>query len=302
MTWVPQIAFGERVVRARKDGRYGPDDATLWPQFSGLRYIHFSVLRRRPEDPTHALAELWWTPTTEDFIPASGTIFEGVGQLHPVWINRFQALATALSDRIHAFQNRPDRPLGSEAHELNHLITTTMLTISRLRHTMFTFRDLLLQVAEFQYCWLTSLAWIDWMEKFYVRFYQPLDSIIHTVDTTLMGTVTVNPIVAQQCFRAGIPVWLVRRADEIPRDMNIISVVEPVLPNYVTDDYEENGKVVPFPNLYRGLPGEACQDAMHLFGSRFADLPDLSAVISEEKPVSAIGSAGKKARSVPCKS
>jgi len=187
-------------------------------------------------------------------------------------------------------------------------MTTTALTISRLRQTLSSFRDIVLQVAEFQYCWLTTLAWVDYMEKYYVRIHQPLGSKPHTVDPKLMGTVTLNPVVAQQCFRAGIPVWLIRRLDQIPADMNIMSIVEPVMPQYVVDDWEENGRTVPFPNIYRGPPGTACQAAMRLFGSRYADLPDLTAAISEDKPAratgsagKATGSAGKKTRRAPCK-
>jgi hypothetical protein len=220
--------------------------------------------------------------------------------LQPEWIDRLQALATSLSDRIRNYQSRPDRPAGSEAPELNHLITTTVLTVSRLRQTLSTFRDVVLQVAEFQYCWLTTLAWIDFMEKYFVRIHQPLDSVTHAVDTTLMGTVTLNPVIAQQCFRAGIPVWLIRRVDQIPDDMNIVSIVEPVLPKYVIDDWEDNGRVLPFPNLYRGPPGAASQAAMQLFGLRYADLPNLPALVPEDNPAPAIAPAGKKTRCVPC--
>jgi hypothetical protein len=54
-------------VKLRADKRYGPDDATLWPQPWVEMFCHLGAIPRKPDDPNDDLSIMWWDPTPDDF-------------------------------------------------------------------------------------------------------------------------------------------------------------------------------------------------------------------------------------------
>jgi hypothetical protein len=55
-------------MKLHADIRYGPDNATLWPQPWVEMYCHLGAIPRKPDDPNDRLSIMWWEPTHDDFL------------------------------------------------------------------------------------------------------------------------------------------------------------------------------------------------------------------------------------------
>jgi len=90
-------------------------------------------------------------------------------------------------------------------------------------------------VASFQRHFLESLACLDYFNLW--RFWMSdSETVVHTVDTSIMGLVTPNVLIAQHFYQIGVPVWLVCPPDALPTDMKIVEQVpltESVVPPQV---------------------------------------------------------------------
>ena len=70
-------------VKLRADIRYGPDDATLWPQPWVKMFCHLCAIPRKPEDPNDPLSIMWWDLTLDDFKSFGGSLIDGL--CHRFW-------------------------------------------------------------------------------------------------------------------------------------------------------------------------------------------------------------------------
>jgi len=79
--YIPEILDPSMEVKLCADLRYGPDDATLWPQPYLDNYPYLSVILRLTQDPHSQRNVMWWLPKASDFEQSNTAMGKGVGTL-----------------------------------------------------------------------------------------------------------------------------------------------------------------------------------------------------------------------------
>ncbi|KAH9907636.1 uncharacterized protein B0H18DRAFT_591557 [Fomitopsis serialis] len=127
------------------------------------------------------------------------------------------------------------------------------------------------EMREYQRYYAEASAYMDFVNTFNARM---VDTKVHQTDSSLMGAISADPAVVSRLYRAGIPVWYIRRYSQLVPELKIQEVVEPSLP-------QERGVMIleydpPYPTQYVGPPGLAHLSAVHTFGMRVysAGIPD----------------------------
>lgn len=220
--YLPSIKLDQLTIISRRDACWGPDDWTQWPQWYFEEFNHLPYVLRRPrkeEMPSHPLRRIWWDMTEADFVEESGCGFTGIGRLRECISNEFYGLREALMVEV----DSQDGSRTPDDHRKLHEAATAMrMCTSTLRHQPATFHNVLFTVTAAQRYYLETRAILDKIRKFDPRI---LTSKTHDVDLSIMGTVTDRPSIVYQFFQKGIPVWFVRKAITIPKNINIIQQV-----------------------------------------------------------------------------
>ncbi|KAF9037450.1 hypothetical protein BJ165DRAFT_1532137 [Panaeolus papilionaceus] len=240
---VPLPILHEDNVRLRANLRYGTADHMLWPQFVTPNTSHFSTMLRKPVDPSHALAAIWWDPTPADFLPSYGGIISGIG-----------------TKRVDLYLESSPKPSSNATKQINlrrYHMENSWIRLSSLKvsyvETVFT-------ITEFQRYCLEIIGFIDFMQK-----YQPhLDGLqrFSNVANEIMGAFTWDSCAAQELFNASMPVWFLRRwkGDVFPFENNILRIVDfmPPDPSILKDH-----NIITLPTLFRGRMWDAgCYNAI----------------------------------------
>lgn len=203
----------------RKDGRWGPEDWTQWPQWYFEEFEHFPYILRRPsrEDlPNHPLRLIWWNMTKDDFIEESEYTLTGIGRLRESIVGRIYELRDTLMTEVYAqnYAHLPGahRKMHEAAHAMRHASAT-------LRFQPQTFANTVLTVVAFQRYYLETPAIIDKFSKYDLRIFMGKK---HEVDLSIMGAITDRVTLVWELFEKGVPVWYVRTAMAIPKTINIV--------------------------------------------------------------------------------
>jgi hypothetical protein len=301
MEWVPNMQLRPFSLNARKDGRFGRYDPTLFPQVIPNDLCWLAAIPIRPKDPLDPLQVLWWDVTEKEFIPDSTSYFCDLGKLTPDRIKRFQDLQSQLSARARRHLTKGFHAcVNTEDVLLKH-------TITRLQMVSCTFKDLVGQVAEFQRIYLSLLALLDYREIFEPRLSAQEDGKLKVfpVDCTRMGMVTTHLITVQYLFSIGIPVWYLGSRAALKTSLPC-SMPEGIDPRVVQDDWTDGGQVRPFPTIYHGHPGPHLLHIKRL-GSFLSDAVDLGHLTEEAPAQDHISGPSRQAKSrpgpyAPCKS
>jgi len=205
--YVPEVPTGTAEVQLRRDLRFGPDDATLWPQPYLDNYPFLPLIPRKPSRPDHYKMIMWWLPREDEFRGSEGLHVGGVGLM---WGDNFDQL----DKEVHKLKDRTreilDRAKSEEIPRfMNAAYATMMHCWVRLAHSPGTFEEKCLEVSEVQRAWLEHWAVMDYhngrQRMMETRTEPPSGPIKETV-----GCFTVSLDVAQRCFVSGVPVWLIR--------------------------------------------------------------------------------------------
>ncbi|KAG6848329.1 hypothetical protein H0H93_001147 [Arthromyces matolae] len=236
-SWIPEFQTNAHDVVMRADGRFYTDDRTLWPQLFCPQFEYICVIPRKPYPhvPNHPLAILWWTPTKSDFVPVDEAVLSQYnGAPEGVVLGRLK------DERIARLRVYKDKCVA-EAHKytLSHgLRTLPGILEQSLRHhwaritaVPFTFREMILHVAELQRICLDIQAFLDFTNIYLPRLYMPDEQLNHLpVEHQLMGAVTESEVDLHQLVKMRIPVWHLRPSFRIPKSMNIAAVEVPIYP------------------------------------------------------------------------
>src|ERR1700678_2586216 len=87
-------------VKLRADMRYGPDDASLWPQPWVKMFCHLGAIPRKPDDPNDDLSIMGWEPTPDDFQFFGCSLIDGLGQLSGSKLLSLRKMMSSMEDRI----------------------------------------------------------------------------------------------------------------------------------------------------------------------------------------------------------
>jgi hypothetical protein len=255
-TWfIPELNLGLGEVRIRKNGRFGVEDFTQWPQWYSSSHPHLPFVLRRPDQhefPTHPLRMIWWDVTPSYHVAERGSCYEGLGKLSSSPADQLKDLECQLRAQVHHYQ---DENGGTTGTRLNLCTNAMRDTINRLRHAPLTYRDLVQNVAAFQRQYLETRAWLDLFQKWMPRLGHSISAEPPCIDPAIMGCGTDDPTIVQSFFRAGVPVWYIRPPFKVPLDINIDMVVISDNPKFLicTDDWPDE----PFPTIYSSWPSAA---------------------------------------------
>ena len=280
MQHIPEVKLGTQHVHARRDGRFGFNDFTLVPQIFCGEFAHHCCAPARPEDlDAQHRGILWATPTRQHFVPVKGSLFEGLGNLQPEYVDKFSRMYDTLYQRAKDFKIAAVAENGM-SRMVAGLVSALRLALVRLRCAPCTFHDLVLQVADFQRRYIDLESFLLYYTKFQGRQTLPLEQRtgdVHEVDTTLMGAVCFQPSNVQWLFEAGIPVWYLRPESTITPHTNIIAQVDispPHPPLCLSSWKDERGIEIPSKIIYVGFPGQALQMALRKASQHLNDSPN----------------------------
>ena len=219
MESIPEICLDHRgVVRVRTDGRYYVHDFTVFPQwyFEGTYYLPFVWRRPNAEDlPSHEYALAWYNIQPRDFKRELENVDRGF--LKDELIEGFIAMRKVLHAKVMEFMDQATVE-KVRYNEMKHSMRGMHFASLALKHAPQDYLMTLLTATSFQRHFLETLACYTYLSVYLPRL---VDTGGHAVDTTLMGTITTNLLIAQEMKDLGVPVWLVRRVDMISPTMNV---------------------------------------------------------------------------------
>ncbi|KAJ3573912.1 hypothetical protein NP233_g2127 [Leucocoprinus birnbaumii] len=264
--YLPFIDLGSRTVQLKRDGRWGAEDWTQWPQWFFDEFDYFPYVLRRPNAtdlPVHPLRRIWWNMKEADFIKENGYGSSDVGRLNPSIVEEFDVLHADLTKRVLACDcDRSSQTYG----KLKAAAAGLQDSVSLLRDTPQSSANVRATVAIVQRLYLETRALLDKIEK-----WDRLSTLQqkHKTNPSIVGTVTDRLGLVYDFFAKGVPVWLVRPPALIPRTINIVkhgALTRPSAAFGIVD--EPWPKVPPFyegelsPAMYGGLhkwnPGAVC--------------------------------------------
>ena len=232
-------------MKLRADIRYGPDDATLWPQPWVEMYCHLGAIPRKPDDPNDRLSIMWWDPTRDDFTSFDGSLVDGLGALSRSKLLSLQKMMSSLGDRVEDHKRAFPR-----TNKLVLLLARSMQdAFTRLDSLKTTFTEMWIGVTEFQRYYLELCGCLDYLEIYKPRMEggrAPAESVVNCI-----GAITNIPSIVQDFYTAGLPVWFLRPSAvwDSPVRCNILEIVTPLNPDDVLCVSEH---YPPFPSIFYG--------------------------------------------------
>lgn len=203
---VPYFPADRASLRMRVDGRFGDEDFTLVPQVFTAEYAHRILIRRRPGDEAVENV-MWWSPTRRDFEPLSRSSYQSLGRFRSDNLTLLDAMSWNLANR--AYNIIGSNP-GADWAALEALISNMRHGIMRLKHSPYTFKELIMDVAQTQRFYLDSLAMCDYVQDKWANKLQAIGPVKMPPRSEFIGAWTADASVVQKLHHAGIPVYFVR--------------------------------------------------------------------------------------------
>ncbi|KII83478.1 hypothetical protein PLICRDRAFT_180382 [Plicaturopsis crispa FD-325 SS-3] len=155
--YIPHLSFTPLKVQLRKDGRFGDKDYTTGPQRFHLNFAHSAVIRRRRDQEKTPWQIFWNTPKLNQFRPAKGSAFGGLGFCSSKLIDLVEPVVTILLCDIASYQNRAEVRFD---YTLAGYATNLRQAMLRLKHNPYKFLDLVNDFAYLSRCALNSDAYL----------------------------------------------------------------------------------------------------------------------------------------------
>ncbi|KIM39166.1 hypothetical protein M413DRAFT_75409, partial [Hebeloma cylindrosporum] len=227
MTTIPDISQDSSEIQVRRDGRFGPADFTLFPQWyaEGTRYLPFVLRKPAAEDMEyHQYALIWYSMSRPDFVLESGSVVGGLGRLSPALANAFATMRKDLMAQIQeAVLTGEHTP--ADLRDLKFCERGMQFASISLLCAPQSYEGVLLTVTSFQRYFLETLACFDYMTIW--KTLPPNEKEQPRPTSHVMGTLTCDIEKAVEFFDMGIPVWLVRHPQDFPPSTIIRAQVFP---------------------------------------------------------------------------
>jgi hypothetical protein len=241
MPYVPAPPWGQLIVTAKTDGRFGMEDPIHWPQlYCPDSRFYFLCCMPRLTHPKRQLT-IWRLPEPTDLCLFSPDSLQTLYTLVPDRLQNIRVAVDSLLQDVKVY-DKNYAPLP----QLRWLALSTDHTCQELGFPA-TQRDVSQQIVRAERLYCMSLALLTWG-----RLTNNLSTPGHLpeVDRNLMGCFTTNPTVVSQLWQFGIPVWNMRLVDSLGPHICVVSH-EPL--NYPTAlGTEQDGAQ----QLYIGIPGK----------------------------------------------
>lgn len=248
--------FGEEILQARADGRYGFVDIYQWPQSLDNLYPYSMVIPVRDAfTSSHPLSWAWYTPSYDHFKITDQR--QGFGLLDNDKLKALGLMVVATQTRYKEFVRSKGAANMTGSQALN-LLQTLRTCWAQLDRSPRGWRDTVAALAEFQRAVLECQAYFDYFEfidpRISVPPYPPVE-----VNTRWMGCFATTAITAQKIFQAGVPCWYIRPRSTITSKTIVKSVVPLTEPHgIVTAMFTDpiKGFAIPYPVRFRGPAGK----------------------------------------------
>jgi len=125
--YIPEILDPSTEVKLRADLRYGPDDATLWPQPYLENYPYLSVIPHKTQDPHRQKSVMWWLPKASDFEQSNTAMVKGIGSLTGTEMDSVKEQVRSLLKRVRDYRNGEGKNLKKEDGSM--LIDSGLVTL-----------------------------------------------------------------------------------------------------------------------------------------------------------------------------
>ncbi|KAF7976218.1 hypothetical protein HWV62_7232 [Athelia sp. TMB] len=261
MATIPHFDLHRVTVRPRCDGRFGELDFTLAPQVYSPRYAHRVLIASNtgPERPHDACMK--WTPSRSDFVAIKGCLFSDLGRLRAPQLQEMDDLSMHVKYRAYAIMGSRD---SGEHRDLEHAVTHLRHGITRLRYNPYTYRELIMDVAQTQRFYFDVLSQCEYIEQDWPSIFSQLGPVSGATRCDKMGAWTTDPVTVQMLHQAGLPVYFVRPSSSLHRSDRVLHVqtVAARNTNILTEDWSENGQLRPFPDRYVGPPSDELHAAL----------------------------------------
>ena len=290
MTHIPFFPIERVSVRPRLDGGLGDEDFTTSPQIFSPQYRHRVLIRCQPREKTN-LSAMWWRPSPDNFVRLSRSSYQSLGRVHSRTIPIIDEMSWRLRDRAYRLISKNS---GQNLGTLESLISAMRHGVNRLKHSPYTLRELVLDVAQTQRMYLEALAMCEYLEDHWDKQLQSVGPTKRPTHTEYMGAWTTDPTVVQMLQHAGIPVYFVRPRGTVDDDAKLIKLQ----PSFQRDERivtaewaATTREELAVPERYSGIPGEDMHRAASQL-NRYGDLTSYILGINGEQDIVPVGARG----------
>ena len=281
----------ERVsVRPRLDGGLGDEDFTTTPQIFSPQYRHRILIRCQPTEQTN-LSTMWWRPSPDNFVRLTASSYQSLGRVYSRSIPIIDEMSWRLRDRAYRLISKNS---GKNLGMLESLISGMRHGVNRLKHSPYTLRELVLDVAQTQRMYLEALALCEYLEDHWDEQLQSVGPVKRPTHKEYMGAWTTDPTVVQMLQHAGIPAYFVRPRGTLDEDAQVRKLQSSFQRDerIVTTEWLAVTSEDPaVPERYSGIPGEDMHRAASQL-NRYGDLATYILGINGEQDVVPVGARG----------
>lgn len=251
MLFVPEPHNGEEELHTWVDGQFGTTDCFQWPQIYCKEYEYTICIARRECHPhPDPLAWAWYMATPNDFevLPTAAFAVGKLKQEKAVGV-------TSLSHITLKWYTKWKKNCGDKKDIMAKVLQSLQLTAMILLQHPLTFHDVITFVTQAQWMFLNIYAFLDFVEVVLPHSSFPTNS--HPVRSDWMGCFTQDPIVCNELFYTGVPVWFIHLKLTITDQTIIKKPVMFTFPDHITHAmYSKCGRTVqPFDLCYHGSGG-----------------------------------------------
>lgn len=208
MDYIPEPAVNTR-ISFKYDSRMGDDDPLLWPQPYLKELCFFPAIPKSQDGQPHSEtnAVLFNAYQSDYFVPIATGTLAGLGTLRPDIVAQ---LKSSLESSQILHQKNEDDPNCSKTALGAQFIRSAQVGLRHFAKLPMSRKQQRFVFAQHQRSMLEFVSMIRYVSTHMHRMSNPVpdrEVVDHPQDT--VGAFFFDPTVADQYWRAGIPVWLV---------------------------------------------------------------------------------------------
>ncbi|KAF7968780.1 hypothetical protein HWV62_29330 [Athelia sp. TMB] len=294
METIPFFDIHRVTARIRGDGRFGYQDFTLCPQVYSSRYVHRALIPSKKALENTRESCMWWTPTEPNFVPLKNSLFPDLGRLRATQLEDMDDLSEIVKRRAYAIMQCRS---ADDVFDLERAVTNMRHGIMRLRYSPYTYKEMVLDLAQTQRCYLDAKSLCDYHETSWKYRFALLGPASRHANSDLLGAWTTDAAAVQRLFHAGVPVYYVRPKASMRGTERVLTLQDTARPNtsIVTCDWSHNGVVTVFPARYSGEPTDDLHVALSL-ENRYRDLEVYFMDLDRDRFLAPVGVRGQVRR------
>ncbi|KAF7965595.1 hypothetical protein HWV62_42681 [Athelia sp. TMB] len=287
-------SMGSVSAKLRADGRFSEQDYTQCTQIFAERYAHRVLIRsKRHVCQQSRDACMWWTPSRLNFEPLTNSVFPDLGRFHAPQLSDIDDLTMTVKRRAYTIMGgRPSK----NWQDMEFAVTNMRHGVMRLLYNPYTFKEMVLDVAQTQRYYLDALAMCEFAEGTWATRFARIGPLSKDVCHDRLGAWSTDPATVQKLHHAGIPVYYVRTSASLTAKTRIRRVLSEAVRDVsiVTGDWEEDGVVMSFPERYIGAPSDALHQALSE-DNRYRDLEVYFMELNGDRALAPVGSKARMA-------